>query len=81
MHNMGLQNPPKNCMKQLESAQRALSLILRTIKSTPTNAIEAKVSVTPIDLHLEELQGHKAIRMYKDPDSCFNYKMNKTTKK
>ena len=68
----------KNHMKKLESAQTdALSLILRTMKSTPTNAIETKLSVTPIDLRLEELQRQEAIKIH-DPGSYFN-KMNKTT--
>ena len=80
MHNLGLQNPPKNHKKKLESAQRgAFSWILRTMKSTPTNAIEAELSVTPTDLCLEELQRHEAIKIHRDPDSYFNYKMNKTT--
>ena len=43
-------------MKKLESAQRgALSLMLRAMNSTPTNAIEAELLVTPIDLCIEEL--------------------------
>ena len=45
----------------LESAQRgALSLILRTMRSTPTEALEAELSVLPIDLRIEELQRHEA---------------------
>ena len=81
MHNLWLQNPPKNHLKKLESAQRGpLSLILRTMRSTPTNTIEAELSMTPIDLCLEELQSHGAIKIHRDPDSYFNYKMNKTTK-
>ena len=44
----------------LESAQRgALSLILRTMKSTLTEALEAELSVLPIDLSIEELQRHE----------------------
>ena len=68
-------------LNKSESAQRrALLLILRTMKSTLTNTIEAELSVTPIDLCLEELQRHEAIKMHRDQDSYFNYKMNKTTK-
>ena len=68
-------------MKKLESAQRgALSLILRTMKSIPTNATEAELSVTSINLWLEELHRHEAIKMHKDPDSYFNYKINQTIK-
>ena len=45
----------------LESAQRgALSLILRIMRSTPTEALEAELSVLPIDLRIEELQRHEA---------------------
>ena len=45
----------------LESAQRgALSLILRTMRSTPTEALETDLSVQPIDLRIEELQYHEA---------------------
>ena len=68
-------------MKKSESAQRgALSLTLKTMKSTPTNATEAELSVTPFNLRLEELHRHEAIKMHKDPDSYFNYKINKTIK-
>ena len=45
----------------LESAQRgALPLILRTMRSTPTEALEVDLSVLPIDLRIEELQCHEA---------------------
>ena len=45
----------------LESAQRgALSLILRTMSFTPTEALEAELSVLPIDLRISELQHHEA---------------------
>ena len=45
----------------LKSAQRgALSLILRTMRSTPTEALEAELSVLPTDLRIEELQCHEA---------------------
>ena len=75
MHNPGLQNLPKIHMKKIESAQKsALSLILRTMKYTPTNAIEAELSVTQIDLCVEELQRYGAIEMHR------NNKMNETTK-
>ena len=68
-------------MKKLESAQRgALSMTLKTMKSTPTNATEAELSATPINLWLEELHRHEAIKMHKDPDSYFNYKISKRIK-
>ena len=50
------------------------------MKSTPADATEAKLSVTTIDLRFKELQRHEAIKMHRNPDSYFNYKMNKTTK-
>ena len=53
---MGSHHLPKNHMKQLKDAQRgALSLILRTMKSTPLEAIESEMVITPIDLKIEEL--------------------------
>ena len=45
---------PKH-LKLLESAQRAaMSLILKTMKSIPTDALELELSILPIDLCLEE---------------------------
>ena len=47
-------------LKLLESAQRgATSLILKTMKSFPTNTLESEPSILPIDLRLEELQHMK----------------------
>ena len=44
-------------LELLESAQRvATSLILKTMKSTPTDGLESELSILPIDLCLEELQ-------------------------
>ena len=58
-------------MKQLEDAQRgALSLIIRIMKSTPLEAIESEMATTPIDLRIEELQRHEAIKLYQNQDSC-----------
>ena len=49
----------KNHMKKLEDAQRgALSLILRTMNSTPLEAIESEMTSTPGDLRIDELQRH-----------------------
>ena len=43
----------KNHAAMLESAQKgALSLILRTLKSTPTDALESELFITPIDLRI-----------------------------
>ena len=43
----------KNHAAMLESAQKgALSLILHTLKSTPTDALESELFITPIDLRI-----------------------------
>ena len=61
-------------MKQFEDAQRgALSLILRTMKSTPLQAIE--LATTPIDLRIEELQRHEATKPYQNQDSYLSHKI------
>ena len=80
MHNLGLQTPTERSYEKISGQGDALLLILRAMKSTATNAIEAKLSVTSIDLCLEELQGHEAIKRHRYPDSYFNCKMNKVTK-
>ena len=44
-------------LQLLKSAQRgAASLILKTMKSTPTDGLESELSILPIDLCLKELQ-------------------------
>ena len=51
-------------LKLLESAQRgAASLILKAMKSTPTDGLESELSILPIDLRLEELQQHEAVKL------------------
>ena len=41
----------------LEAAQKsALMLILRAMKSNPTEAFQSELNIVPIDLRLEELQ-------------------------
>ena len=66
----------KNHMKQLEDAQRgALSLILRIMKSTPLEAIESEMATTPIDLRIEELQRHEAMKLYQNQDSYLSHKI------
>ena len=51
-------------MKLLDEAQRgAMKLILRAIKSTPTEVLESKLNIAPIDLRLEELQQIEAIKL------------------
>ena len=47
-------------LKLFESAQRgAASLILKTMKSTPTDGLESELSLLPIDLCLKELEDMK----------------------
>ena len=51
-------------LKFLESAQRgATSLILKTMKFTPTDVLESGLSILPIDLILEELQWYEAVKL------------------
>ena len=51
-------------LKLLESAQRgATSLILKTIKSTPTDALKSELSILPINLRPEELQQYEAVKL------------------
>ena len=51
-------------LKPLESAQGGVtSLILKTIKSTSTDALESERSILPIDLRLEELQQYEAVKL------------------
>ena len=66
----------KNHLSMLESAQKgALSLILRTLKSTPSDALESELYIPPIDLRLQELQRHEAIKLLQKEDSYFSNKM------
>ena len=51
-------------LKLLESAQRGeSSLILKTMKSIPTDGLESELSILPIDLRLEELQRHEVVKL------------------
>ena len=51
-------------LKLLESAQRcAASLILKMMKSTPTDGLKSELSILPIELRLEELQRHEAVKL------------------
>ena len=68
-------------LKLLESAQRgALSLILKTMKSTPTGGLESKRSILPIDLRLEELQQHEAMKLVIKEDDYIQSNMNTKNK-
>ena len=51
-------------LKLLDEAQRgALKLILRGMKSTPTDALESELNIVPIDLRLIELQRMEAAKL------------------
>ena len=55
----------KNHAAMLESAQKGgLSLIFRTFKSIPTDALESELFIPPIDLRIQELQRHEAIKLF-----------------
>ena len=63
----------------LESAQKgALSLILHTLKSTPTDARESKLLIPPIDLRIQELQRHEAIKLFQKENPHISNKINKS---
>ena len=50
----------------LEATQNSiLILMLRAIKSTPTEALESELNVVPIDPILEEVQRMEAIKLLK----------------
>ena len=69
----------KNHVAMLESAQKgALSLILRTLKSTPTDALESELFIPPIDLRIQELQHHEAIKLFQKENPYISNKINKS---
>ena len=48
----------------LESVQKGvLSLILRALKSAPTDALESELFILTIDLRIQELQRQEAIKL------------------
>ena len=68
-------------LKLLESAQRgATSLILKTMKYTPTDALESELSILPIDLRLEELQRYEAVKLLIKKDDYIQSNMIKRNK-
>ena len=51
-------------LKLLENTQRvALSLILRSLKSTPTVTLEVKPGILPIDIRLQELNRMECLKL------------------
>ena len=66
-------------LKLLESAQRgAASLILKTIKSNPTDGLESELSILPLDVRLEEFQRHEAVKLLIKEDDYNQSKMEGT---
>ena len=69
----------KNHVAMLESAQKgALSLILCTLKLTPTDALESELFIPPIDLRIQELQRHEAIKLFQKENPYISNKINKS---
>ena len=63
-------------LKLLESAQRgAASLILKMMKSTSADGFESELSILPIDLRLEELQRHEAVKLFIKEDDYIQSNM------
>ena len=63
-------------LKLLESTQRgAASLILKTMNLTPTGTLESKLSILPIDLRLEEMQRHEAVKQLIKEDDYIHSNM------
>ena len=66
----------------LEAAQEsALMLILRAIKSNPTEALESELNIVPIDLRFEELQYMEAIKHLQKNNQFITNNMGKKSKK
>ena len=49
--------------------------MLQIMKSTPLEAIESEMATTPIDLRIEELQRHEAMKLYQNQDSYLSRKI------
>ena len=64
----------------LESAQKgAFSLILCTLKPRPTAALlKGELFVPPIDLRIQELKRHEAIKLYQKENPYISNKINKS---
>ena len=55
----------------------ALMLIVRAMKSIPTEALESELNIVPIDLRLEELQQMEAINFPEKNDQFITNSMGK----
>ena len=55
----------------------ALMLIVRAMKSIPTEALESELNIVPIDLRLEELQQMEAINFPEKNDQFITNNLGK----
>ena len=63
-------------LKLLESTQRgALSLILRSFKSSPTVALEVELGILPIDIRLQELKRTECLKLLRKNDNALKDKL------
>ena len=53
-------------------------MILRTLKSTPTDALRSELFIPPIDLRIQELQRHEAIKLLRKGNPYISNKINKS---
>ena len=53
----------------------AASLILKTMNLTPTGTLESELSILPIDLRLEEMQRHEAVKQLIKEDDYIHSNM------
>ena len=68
-------------LRLLEAAQKgALMLILRSMKSTPLDAMEAELGIAPIDLRIQELQRTEAVKLFQKHDEYISGNMDKKMK-
>ena len=44
------------------------------MKSTPLEAIKSEMATTPVDLRIEELQRHGAMKLHQNQDSYLSHK-------
>ena len=63
-------------LKLLESTQRgALSLILRSFKSSPTVALEVELGILPINIRLQELKRMECLKLLRKNDNALKDKL------
>ena len=63
----------------LEATQKStLTIVLRAMKSTPTEALESELNIVPIDLRLEEFQRMEAMKLFQKNGQFITNNMGKT---